>query len=136
MVVDVGKRIFNDTKTPQYLSLQPENLDKLAEKSDPEPTKAAAPTLFDFTKFEEEEQRYLIVINQENEDLIGLPIDSKPVMHRVANSAFKSLPKGYLAQGNIQCVSSTMIEISNHPPIFILDRQQLNQPNKIIPSGN
>jgi purine-binding chemotaxis protein CheW len=108
MVVDVGKRIFGE-KTISLPTLDEYDI---------------------FSQFHEEEQRYLLIIHQEDQDMIGLPIDSQPAIRRVFSSAFKPLPQGYLALGNIQCISSQIIEIPDHPPIFILEHQQLNLNNK------
>ena len=74
-----------------------------------------------------EQQRYLVIINlhEETQDLLGLPIDSQPVMRRVTKSNFKALPQAYLNRGNINCVSEEIIELPEHPPIFLLNPQSL-----------
>ena len=74
-----------------------------------------------------EQQRYLIIINldETTQNLLGLPIDSQPVMRRVTKSNFKVLPQAYLNQGNINCVSEEIIELPEHPPIFLLNPQSL-----------
>ena len=70
-------------------------------------------------------QRYLVLLKDDADNIIGLPIDSQPVMHRVHPSDFKSLPETYLASGNIQCISSQIIDLPDRPLIFLLNRQQL-----------
>jgi chemotaxis signal transduction protein len=76
---------------------------------------------------DEPQQRYLILLEEEGNNIIGLPIDSQPVMYRVNPSDFRALPEAYLVKGNIKCISSQMIALSDRPPIFLLNRQQLSQ---------
>jgi chemotaxis signal transduction protein len=72
-------------------------------------------------------QRYLIVIETDDENPIGLPTDEPPVILRVDRESFKSLPEAYLKQGNIQCVCSQVIDTPDFPLVFLLDIQQLTQ---------
>jgi chemotaxis signal transduction protein len=104
LVIDVARQIFNN----QVSIKQPESSNSLMQ---------------DFLTLEQ--QRYLLILETETNNLIGLPIDSQPTMYRVDNSAFKPLPEVYLAQGNIQCVSSEIIEFPDLPPLFVLDPQKL-----------
>jgi purine-binding chemotaxis protein CheW len=76
---------------------------------------------------ESECQRYLIVIEDENANFVGIPTDFQPVILRVDRDNFKSLPEVYLQQGNIQCVSSQVIELPEFPLIFLLETQQLTK---------
>ncbi len=99
LIIDVAKKIFNQSST----SIQESSL------SDNQP------------------QRYLVLLKDEADNIIGLPIDSQPVLYRVSQSDFKPLPEAYLASGNIQCISSQIIDLKDHPPIFLLNRQQLTQ---------
>ncbi len=69
--------------------------------------------------------RFLLIIHNENYKIVGLPIDSSPSIRRVSESAFIPLPEIYLTQGNIHCISSTMIQIDNQNPLFLLDVAQL-----------
>lgn len=87
------------------------------------------PARSDSSLLDWEQQRYLVIVNlhEQTQDLLGLPIDSQPVMRRVTKSNFKTLPQAYLNQGNINCVSKKMIELPEHPPIFLLDPQSLAQ---------
>lgn len=105
LVIDVAKQIFNN-----QASILPEH-------------KTANSLVQNF--FEITQQRYLLLLETKTNDLIGLPIDSQPTMYRVEASAFKPLPKKFLSQGNIKCVSSKIIELPNTPPLFILDPQKL-----------
>lgn len=80
-------------------------------------------------------QRFLLIVQTNAEDCIGLPIDSLPEIHRVPSSAFTSLPDAYLVQGNIQCISATSIQLTDRPPLFLLNPDALAKPeNTVIPS--
>jgi chemotaxis signal transduction protein len=74
-----------------------------------------------------ESQRYLIVIETEDENIIGLPTDDTPVILRIDRASLKSLPEAYLKQGNIQCVCSQVIDTQDFPLVFLLDIKQLTQ---------
>jgi purine-binding chemotaxis protein CheW len=114
LVIDVAKQIFNDVKPTE---------DREAK---------ADVNLANFGDLEQ--QRYLLILENEGEcmshNFLGLPIDSPPTMYRVESNAFKPIPEAYLDRGNIQCISSQIIELPNLPgvapsPLFILDRQKL-----------
>ncbi|MDJ0659288.1 MAG: chemotaxis protein CheW [Crocosphaera sp.] len=72
-----------------------------------------------------DQTRFLLIINHENEQMVGLPIDSPPSIIRVAESAFLPLPAIYLTQGNIHCISSTFIQFNEQNSFFLLDVNQL-----------
>jgi purine-binding chemotaxis protein CheW len=74
-----------------------------------------------------ESQRYLIVIETEDGNLVGLPTDDTPVILRVDRESLKSLPEAYLKQGNIRCVCSQVIDTQDFPLVFLLDIWQLTQ---------
>ena len=111
IVIDVGQFIFQDLSSSDLI----------------EPEKDTA--ISDSSWLDWERQRYLVIINlhEQTQDLLGLPIDSQPVMRRITKSNFKTLPQAYLNQGNINCISKEMIELPEHPPIFLLDPQSLAQ---------
>jgi purine-binding chemotaxis protein CheW len=111
LVVDVGQRIFNNCQPGEIIE----------EKTESETSSLLL----------SRQQRYLIILHSQEHDLIGLPIDSEPVMRYVAQSAFKPLPENYLVQGNIQCVSSQIIDLPDFPPIFLIKTEQLGQPQAI-----
>jgi chemotaxis signal transduction protein len=67
------------------------------------------------------EQRFLAVLANSTGESIGLPIDSAPSVLRVPESALTVLPETYIKQGNINCISSRMIQMSDRPPLFLLD---------------
>ncbi|BAU64297.1 hypothetical protein STA3757_16690 [Stanieria sp. NIES-3757] len=110
LVIDVGKRIFNNAPEVKLVS----------EQTDSELPLSVL-----------EQRRYLIILYSEEQNLIGLPIDSQPIMRYATQSAFKVLPENYLVQGNIQCVSSQIIDLPDHPPIFLLETFLLSQPQAI-----
>ena len=74
---------------------------------------------------ESNEIRFLLIIKNKNNDIFGLPIDSPPSIIRVPESAFVPLPDIYLSQGNIHCLSYTIIQFDNQNPCFVLDINQL-----------
>ena len=125
LVIDVAKQIFN----------QQTSSEKITTTSISEESKR------DF--FDLNQQRYLLILEElqakdsvdsaDNQatNLIGLPIDSQPTMYRVESTAFKPLPEAYLVRGNIQCVSSEIVEIPQFPPLFVLDAQKLILSTKI-----
>ena len=71
------------------------------------------------------EVRFLLILKNRDNDILGLPIDSHPSIIRVPKSAFIPLPDIYLTQGNIHCISSTIIKVENQSPYFVLDINQL-----------
>ncbi|MEM8778046.1 MAG: chemotaxis protein CheW [Cyanobacteria bacterium P01_G01_bin.49] len=74
---------------------------------------------------DENKLRFLLIIQNKYNETVGLPIDSPPSIRHIPESAFLPLPEIYLTQGNIHCISSTMIEVSNQAPLFVLDVTQL-----------
>lgn len=111
IVIDVAQLIFRDSSSSNNFELETDIQTS------------------EFSFLEWEKQRYLIIINlnEETQDLLGLPIDSQPAMRRVTKSTFKTLPQAYLNQGNINCVSAEIIELPDHQPIFLLNPQALAQ---------
>ncbi|WP_013321247.1 chemotaxis protein CheW [Gloeothece verrucosa] len=97
LVIDVGYKIFGEAQ---------QNLEKIAD-------------------FAEEEQRYLAILSNPTVNIWGLPIDSPPTIQRVSESAFTDIPDAYLAMGNLQCISSKMIQIPDAPAIFLLETELL-----------
>ncbi|HHP7231613.1 MAG TPA: chemotaxis protein CheW [Xenococcaceae cyanobacterium] len=75
--------------------------------------------------FNTTESKYLLILQAQNHQDIGLPIDSQPTMYRIDSSAFKALPEIYLEKSNIQYISSKIIEIPETPVMFLLDNQKL-----------
>ncbi len=113
LIVDVAKQIFNQSSTPRQR-------EATTERSPSRSTSTIESYLSN-----DRAQRYLVLLKDEADNIVGLPIDSQPVMYRVHPSDFKSLPETYLASGNIQCISSQIIDLPDRPLIFLLNRQQL-----------
>jgi chemotaxis signal transduction protein len=79
----------------------------------------------------EKNQPRILLILQSSGEIVGLPVDSTPIMRRVPDSALTPIPETYIAQGNVRCISSTMIQLNDHPPMFLLDPSQLVEPQKL-----
>jgi purine-binding chemotaxis protein CheW len=80
------------------------------------------------------EVRFLAIVQGDTGELVGLPIDSPPAIHRAPKSAFSLLPRAYMTQGNIHCISSRMVQIEDRQPLFLLDRDLLLQTQKKLAS--
>jgi chemotaxis signal transduction protein len=104
VVIDVGQRIFGNTET----SLLP---------SSSHHTDAAASAV-----------RYLLIVQPEPDRLVGVPIDSPPVIQSMQLSAFKPLPAIYQQYSQIHCVSAMSIDLPDRPSIFLLDVVTLAAP--------
>ncbi|EAZ92466.1 chemotaxis protein CheW [Crocosphaera chwakensis] len=76
-----------------------------------------------------DQTRFLLIIHNNNNEIVGLPIDSSPSILRVSESAFIPLPDTYLTQGNIHCISSTIIQVNEQQSFFLLDVNQLMSVN-------
>jgi chemotaxis signal transduction protein len=76
------------------------------------------------------DQRHLMIVEDMNGSPIGIPFDSPPLLRRVPKSAFAPIPTLYLAQGNIQCVSALITVSESEPPYFLLNLEQVLQPEK------
>ena len=109
VVIDVAKFIFQDSSSSALISTEIDTAES------------------ELSWLNWEKQRYLVIINlnETNENLLGLPINSQPVMRRVTKSNFKALPQAYLERGNINCLSEEIVELPEHPPIFVLNPQSL-----------
>jgi chemotaxis signal transduction protein len=69
---------------------------------------------------------YLAIIENNQGELTGLPFDSPPSIRRVPYSAFVSITDNYLKISNICCLSSNIIQLGDHPSLFLLDTQKLS----------
>ncbi len=116
LVVDIGYRIFGEAPSPD-----------LATRNALTPSKATAPLVehSEVGRPVVTQERYLLIVQSSDIEIFGLPIDSPPMMRRVPESSFTPLPTTYVAQGNIQCVSSLMIPATDQPPLFLLAPHQL-----------
>jgi chemotaxis signal transduction protein len=71
--------------------------------------------------------RYLLILQLDGEELIGLPIDSPPSIQSIQLSAFQPLPDIYRNHCNIHCVSAMSIDKPDRPSIFLLDVDALGK---------
>ncbi|OLP17826.1 hypothetical protein BST81_12225 [Leptolyngbya sp. 'hensonii'] len=76
---------------------------------------------------------YLLLVQNSQGEIVGLPIVDQPSLRRVAKTAFAPLPTTYLSQGNIQCVSSVVVQLEQEPLMFLLDPEVLVRPG-LLPS--
>lgn len=79
------------------------------------------------------EGSYLLIVQSSKSKLVGLPLLEPPVLQRVPESAFAPLTSDYLAYGTIQCVSALIIQGNEQPPLFLLNPDQLVQPQSALP---
>jgi chemotaxis signal transduction protein len=115
-VIDIERRIFgnaiNLSSTPALLEAS-----HSSEQNFPQPVL--------------ENQRHLMIVGDVQASLIGIPMDSPPMLRRVPKSAFSPVPAIYLIEGTIQCVSALITVSENEPPFFLLNLDQLLQPGAI-----
>lgn len=107
-VVDVGHRIFNEAAE----SLTHEKLEAATSTTQEEVLQAS--------------QRCLVLIQNSEGSVVGVPIDSQPAVRRAGKSQFAPLPSSYLNRGNIHCVSSMIVDDGGTEPLFLLDPEQLS----------
>lgn len=79
------------------------------------------------------EQRYLLIVQSSKGKLVGLPIEEPPTLQRVPESVFSPLLSDYISEGNIRCVSALIIQNQDQPPLFLLNPDQLVQPQPTLP---
>lgn len=77
-----------------------------------------------------ESERYLIILDDGSQDVIGLPIDSQPTLCRVSESSFKPIPETYQANDGIKSISSQIIELPDRSIVLLLNPQKLIQNSK------
>jgi chemotaxis signal transduction protein len=110
VVIDVGHRIFGKAQQVLLPSQQ---------------TRTSSRT----TQLDGDSIRYLLVLQSESSQLVGLPIDSPPSIQSIKLSAFQPLPEIYRKHSNIHCVSamsvampaSSGVQDLELPSIFLLD---------------
>ncbi len=112
VVIDVGQRIFGNAPTVlSPLTTQPKSIRVTKAASQVEALETDTNNLV----------RYLLILQCEDEQLVGLPIDSPPSIQSVPISAFQPLPEIYRQQSKIHGVSSFSIDKPDRPSIFLLD---------------
>ncbi|MGB5963366.1 MAG: chemotaxis protein CheW [Coleofasciculaceae cyanobacterium] len=158
LVIDIGKRIFRSVVTTKTLSgndlsktLSGNDLDKSSSSSDLSKTLSGndldkSSSSNDLSKslsgndldkslpsLGTIEGSYLLIVQSSTRKLIGLPLLEPPFLQRVPESAFAPLTSDYLAYGTIQCVSALIIQGNEQPPLFLLNPDQLVQPQSALP---
>jgi chemotaxis signal transduction protein len=78
-------------------------------------------------------QRYLLVVQSSTGKVVGLPIEEPPSLHRVPTSSFAPLTSDYISYGNIRCISALIKVNNDEPPLFLLNPDQLVQPQQVLP---
>ncbi len=68
---------------------------------------------------------YVAILQQETELVIGLPLNSQPVMYKVKQSDFQALTTTELDKYNFQCVDNKITNIEEIPILFVLNPKQL-----------
>jgi chemotaxis signal transduction protein len=116
LVIDPEHRIFRGTQVP---ALEP----------------SAPPAESACIKSETTGQRYLLIVQSSQGKVVGLPIEEPPSLHRVPSRAFAPLTSDYIAYGNIRCVSVLVKQNDDRPPLFLLNPDQLVQPQQALPSS-
>ena len=76
---------------------------------------------------------YLLIVQSSQVKQVGLPIEEPPSLLRVPESAFAPLTKDYLSEGNIRCVSALIKLNNDEAPLFLLNPDQLVQPQQALP---
>ncbi|WP_218081446.1 chemotaxis protein CheW [Anthocerotibacter panamensis] len=71
----------------------------------------------------EPEERYLLILAAG--DNLALPIDSRPVLRRLARAAFAPLPPTYAVLSPVRHVSARAVLAEDEPALFLLDITQL-----------
>jgi chemotaxis signal transduction protein len=77
------------------------------------------------SSFNSQKPTYIAIIENSQGELTGLPLDSPPSIRRVPQSAFVPIPDIYLKTSQIRCLSSTIVQLGDHPSLFLLDTQKL-----------
>lgn len=68
---------------------------------------------------------YLILLQNQKQEILGIPVASLPVIRGCDNSAFKKSIKIQLQSAKISSLSVTIVEIKNNPLIFLLNPEQI-----------
>ncbi len=118
IVIDIGHRIFREA-LPEYSSEADLGVGAIVPL---ENTPAV--------------QRYLLIVQNAQGKLAGLPIEEPPFLLRVPESAFAPLTSDYISEGNLRCVSALIKQNNDQPPLFLLKPDQLVQPQQALPPAS
>jgi purine-binding chemotaxis protein CheW len=114
LVIDVGHRIFREAGSEDALRRASEESELLP------PSETAV-------------ERYLLIVQSSSRKIVGLPLSDPPALQRVPESAFTPLTADYISYGTIRCVSALVVLGSDAPPLFLLNPDQLVQPQQALP---
>lgn len=131
LVIDIGKRIFRSVVTTKTLSGS--ELSESPSSSEPSETPSGSELSKSLPPSGTIEGSYLLIVQSSKSKLVGLPLLEPPFLQRVPESAFAPLTSEYLAYGTIQCVSALIIQGNEQPPLFLLNPDQLVQPQSALP---
>ena len=134
LVIDIGKRIFRSVVTTETLSSSEPSETLTLLGGSPSKTLLSSEPSESRPPSETIEGKYLLIIQSSKSKLVGLPLLEPPFLQRVPESAFAPLTSEYLAYGTIQCVSALIIQGNDQPPLFLLNPDQLVQPQSALPS--
>lgn len=113
LVIDISQQVFGNSPNPPVV--QP-----IAASTEKTPT-------------EQPLQEYLLIIQNRQGELVGLPVASAPTVRRFSQSAIVPLPSNYASRVNIQCVSGLIVQTENQPIIFLLNSDQLLNSQPLLP---
>jgi chemotaxis signal transduction protein len=108
-VIDIERRVFGNEPS---IAPFPEAIAVLTEAPAPNAEAIASP----FSA-----QPHLMIVEDAQGALIGVPMDSAPVLRRVPKSAFSPVPDIYLAEGTIRGVSALITVSEDESPFFLLN---------------
>jgi chemotaxis signal transduction protein len=120
LVIDIEHRIFGcstpalTTRSVSFPAVDPDHQRPKASASSSLAPTSRAPV-------------YLLIVQNQYGEPMGIPLTSQPLLRRVPISAFKPLPAAYLAEGSIRCVSAIVVPAEDEPPLFLLNLDQLLQ---------
>jgi chemotaxis signal transduction protein len=69
-------------------------------------------------------QPHLLIVDYRDGELVGIRLDTPPVLRRVPRSAFSPVPATYLLESGIRCVSA-LVTPAESEPLFFLNLEQL-----------
>lgn len=76
------------------------------------------------------DKHLLLFENQQNNHILGLPIDSPPQILDVKKSELKKLPSQFEKIGNITSLSNKIVKRENHPVYIVLSPRKMIIDNK------
>jgi chemotaxis signal transduction protein len=124
-VIDIEQRIFSDTALNSDSRLPQLSSSTVLALPEAQLTEINLVSSSQFNTFQ---QRYLLLLQTAQQELVGISLDTQPMLCRVSESAFTPLPSTVVAEGNIRCISALVVLPNSRPPLFLLNLHQLVQP--------